>query len=146
MRGCKDNKDFLREFSVEKEVNLEIKEAISDDELVNLYNQATMVVFVPLMEPFGFIPLEAMACGTPVIGIREAGVRESIGDGQTGILIDRDPVELAQAIELLLSDKSLVEALRKRGFEDVNKNWTWEKATDRLEKNLIEVIGKNRNG
>jgi glycosyltransferase involved in cell wall biosynthesis len=142
LRGTNSHKGFLKRLAKEKEVNLEIKETISDDELVNLYNQASMVVFVPFMEPFGFIPLEAMACGTPVIGIREAGVRESIKDGQTGILVDRDKKELARAIELLLFNKNLANDFSQKALEEINDNWTWERATDRLERNFIEVLNK----
>ncbi|MDP1853779.1 MAG: glycosyltransferase family 4 protein [Candidatus Omnitrophota bacterium] len=142
LRANNTNKEYLKKLADKKKVNLEVKESVGDEELVSLYNQASLVVFVPLMEPFGFIPLEAMACGTPVIGVREAGVRESVKDGQTGILVDRDKKELANAIELLLTDKKLAETLRQGGLDEINKNWTWGKATERLENNLIETIEK----
>lgn len=125
-----------------KNVDLTIVRDISDEQLAHLYNEAFMVVFVPLMEPFGFVPLEAMACGTPVIGVREGGVRETIQDGETGLLVDRDMKELAQAIRLLVSDSGLRQRLSAEGRLCVEKEWTWKKSIDTLEQHLHEAIGK----
>src|SRR3990167_7573654 len=77
---------FLTQLAQERGVELAIQHP-SQRELVRLYNQALAVIFVPVMEPFGFIATEAMACGTPVIGVREGGIRESGIDGQTGPLV-----------------------------------------------------------
>ena len=52
---------------------------------------ARATVYAPIMEPFGFVPLESMACGTPVVGVCEGGVRETIRHEETGLLVDRDP-------------------------------------------------------
>jgi glycosyltransferase involved in cell wall biosynthesis len=69
----------------DKEVDVTVKYRPSQQELVSLYNQAMALVYIFLMEPFGLVALEAMACGTPVIGVRESGIRESVIDGITGI-------------------------------------------------------------
>ena len=61
---------------------------------MDLYNSAKAVVYAPMMEPFGLVAIEAMACGTPVVGVKEGGLRESIIDGHNGLLIDRDPKNL----------------------------------------------------
>lgn len=103
-----------------------------------------MVVFVPLMEPFGLIPLESNACGTPVIGIREGGIRESIIDGETGILVDRDEQELVQAITKLIDSQELREKLAQNGVEYVQKHWTWEKSMTLLEKYFRMVIRNSK--
>ncbi|MEP6930087.1 MAG: glycosyltransferase, partial [Flavobacterium sp.] len=50
----------------------------NDTELVNAYNQAILTVFPSRLEPLGLVPLESMACGTPVVGVAEAGIRETI--------------------------------------------------------------------
>ena len=63
---------------------------ITDEELVILYNKAKLVVYTPYMEPFGLVPLEAMSCGTPVVGVNEGGVMETVLNGKTGILVERN--------------------------------------------------------
>jgi len=132
--------DYLVQLARENNISMKILEKISDDELVRLYNEALMVVFVPLMEPFGLIPLESNACGTPVIGIREGGIRESIIDGETGILVDRGEQELVQAITKLIDSQEIREKLGQNGVEYVRKHWTWEKSTTLLEKYFQIVI------
>ena len=129
----------------QKNVKLMLKEGINDEALLNLYNQASIMVFTPLMEPFGFVSLEAMACGTPVIGVREGGLRESIKDKETGILVDRDERELRDAIEALLENDGLRDTLSKKAKNDILVNWTWDKAGNRLEDNLFRAIGQLRN-
>ncbi|MBI4409918.1 MAG: glycosyltransferase, partial [Gemmatimonadetes bacterium] len=47
--------------------------------------------YVAYDEPFGFVPLEAMACGRPVLAVREGGIPESVQDGVTGFLAPREP-------------------------------------------------------
>lgn len=132
--------DHLVQLSREKNVKMTILEKISDEELVQLYNEALMVVFVPIMEPLGLVPLESLACGTPVIGIREGGVRESIIDGETGILVDRDEQELVRAITKLIDSQELREKLGQKGVEYVRKHWNWEKSTALLEEYFRTVI------
>ena len=84
---------------------------IPDEGLVQLYNRAMLTVYAPIMEPFGFVPLESMACGTPVVGIREAGVRETVRHAETGFLVDRDPEQFAAAVLALLDDDAYDEML-----------------------------------
>lgn len=64
-------KNYLEQLAANLGVELEIKTLIPNDELVQLYNKAMLVVYAPYLEPFGLVPLEAMACGTPVVGVRE---------------------------------------------------------------------------
>ncbi|NJL59245.1 MAG: glycosyltransferase family 1 protein [Desulfobacteraceae bacterium] len=94
--------------------------------MVRLYNEATAVIFAPLMEPFGLVVLESMACGTPVIGVREAGLRESIIDGETGILADRDEEELANAVLMLTESEELRNRLSRNAVSYVREKWNWD--------------------
>ena len=66
------------------------------DELHLWYAAADVAVTTPWYEPFGLTPLEAMACGTPVIGSRVGGIAFTVADGETGFLVPpRDPDALS---------------------------------------------------
>lgn len=59
-----------------------------DQELLQLIQEATATIYIPVDEDFGMSPVESMSCGTPVIGVNDGGLKETILDGKTGILID----------------------------------------------------------
>ena len=121
-------------------VDLNIRCKPSEAELVALYNQSLMLVFMPIMEPFGLVALEAMACGTPVIGVREGGIRESVRDGQSGILINRDSIELAQAIDHLVQNPDARNRLGQQAGMYVRSEWTWAQSIDRYEKEVEKLL------
>ena len=121
-------------------VDLTLRCKPSEAELVALYNQSLMLVFVPTMEPFGLVALEAMACGTPVIGVREGGIRESVLDGHSGILVDRDSSELAQAIERLVLNPDLRSRLGEQAGVYVRNEWTWSRSIDRYEREVEKLL------
>ena len=135
-----EEKDFLVNLAKSNNVQLEICELIDDDKLVELYNKALMTIYVPEMEPFGFVPLEAMACGSPVIGVREGGIRESVKEGETGLLVDRDDEELSEAILKLKNNEELRTRISENSVEYVKVNWTWAAAAQRLVKNYEKCI------
>jgi len=132
--------DELHRLEKEHEVDVRVIYRPSQQELVNLYNEAMAVVFVPVMEPFGLVALEAMACGTPVIGVREAGIRESVVDGVTGILVDRDTAQIAAAITQLLQHEERRSQMSKQGVDHVRAQWTWEHAADRYEEEVRKAL------
>jgi glycosyltransferase involved in cell wall biosynthesis len=99
-------------------------------DLVDLYNGADLFVFPSFYEGWTSPPLEAMACGTPVITSNCSSLPETVGSA--AIQIDpNEPDELADAMEKVLSDKVLQSELIKKGFEHVALN-TWEKAAAKL--------------
>ena len=63
---------YLAALAQQLQVAVEIRALIPDEELVRLYNQARLTVYAPVMEPFGFVPLESMACQTPVVACAKA--------------------------------------------------------------------------
>lgn len=130
---------YLSQLAHQFEVRVTFHRRLSDRELVQLYNQAQCTVYAPIMEPFGLAPLESMACGTPVIGVREGGVRETIRDGETGLLTDRDPADFAQALLALLSNPRMLEEMGRKGRDWVMQTWRWEKGIERLEQHIYQV-------
>ncbi|MGC9167155.1 MAG: glycosyltransferase [Thermoplasmata archaeon] len=73
---------------------------VSHDELLNLYSEALFTAFPFIEEPFGYVPIESMACGTPVLSYNKQGPGETIINGKTGWLVSsvREFVELGRKI------------------------------------------------
>jgi glycosyltransferase involved in cell wall biosynthesis len=120
-------------------VTLHILFNLDSAQLSREYNRAKLCVYAPVLEPFGLVPLESMACGTPVVGVWEGGVRESVVDGVTGVLVDRDPAEFARAVRELLADGDRRDRYGRQGREHVLENWTWEASVEQLERHLEDV-------
>jgi glycosyltransferase involved in cell wall biosynthesis len=95
---------------------------ISDDAKVAFYQHAELFVFPSLYEGFGLDPLEAMACGCPVVCSDATSLPEIVGDA--GLLVDaRDPAKLAQAMREALADPW---PLREKGPRQASKfRWDW---------------------
>lgn len=123
-------------------VRLSVRARIADDELVRLYRGAHFTIYTPVREPFGLVPLESMACGTPVVGVREGGVPESVEDGVTGLLCARDAGALAEAARQLIADPARAAALGRSGREAVLARWTWDASVLALEAILTRVAGR----
>jgi glycosyltransferase involved in cell wall biosynthesis len=72
-----------------------------DAELRKLIQEAIATIYIPVDEDFGMSPVESMACGIPVIGVNDGGLKETILDGKTGILIHPDckPSDIAEAVK-----------------------------------------------
>lgn len=98
---------------------------VADADLPALYSAATLFVFPSLYEGFGLPPLEAMACGTPVIAANATALPEVLGSA--ALLVDPyDVAAISAAMDRALSDPKLRADLRRRGFERVSY-FTWQR-------------------
>ncbi len=89
---------------------------VEDQALPSLYTLASVFVYPSLYEGFGFPPLEAMACGTPVICSRASSLPEVVGDA--GVLVDpTDVKEIATQLERLLTDGAARRSFSQAGLE-----------------------------
>jgi D-inositol-3-phosphate glycosyltransferase len=94
------------------------------------YSAADIFVTTPWYEPFGITPLEAMACGTPVVGADVGGIRYSVADGETGGLVPpNDPDALAARLADLYGDPARLKALGRNAIRRVHGQFTWQKVT-----------------
>lgn len=116
---------------------------ISDENLARLINAAHALVHPALYEGFGFPPVEAMACGTPVLGSNASSIPEVIGDA--GLLFDpTDPDDIAAKTIQLLSDDALREELAGR-VQDQAAKFTWERAAETTEVSFENALAQRRN-
>ena len=113
---------------------------VPDEDLPAIYSAAALFVFPSLYEGFGLPPLEAMACGTPVIASNASSLPEVVGEA--GILIDlHDVGGLIEAMERVLMDEPLLSEMRARGLERA-RGFTWEKAARETLAIYREVVAR----
>jgi D-inositol-3-phosphate glycosyltransferase len=102
-------------------------------ELPDFYVGADVFVTTPWYEPFGITPLEAMACGTPVIGSAVGGIRHTVADHITGYLVPpHDPEALALQLRGLYGNPLLARRLGQAGVQRVRRLFTWDRVADEL--------------
>jgi glycosyltransferase involved in cell wall biosynthesis len=138
-RGEDDYCEKMRSLAESHEVSFEARALIDDNRLVDILNRAAAMVYAPRLEPFGLAPLEANACGLPVVAVAEGGVRETIIDGVNGLLVQHQPQMMASAIQRLAHDKDLAAQLSENGSKIVQEKWSVNAAGERLERQLIEA-------
>jgi len=107
---------------------------------VELYNRARLFLYAPYLEPFGLAPLEAMACGTPVVAVREGGVRETVIHGETGLLTERDEHAFSETVKELLQNVKKRRSMSTRAIRTVREFWTLPLAAKRLIDNLNRAV------
>ena len=103
------------------------------NELRMYYAAADVFATTPWYEPFGITPLEAMACGTPVVGSAVGGIQYSVSDGVTGFLVPpNNPRALAQRLAELHANPALARAMGRAGVRRTRSKFTWERVTEAL--------------
>lgn len=122
----------LTQLAAQKGVTLHLKHRIPEKALREFYQSAWAVMCGQRREPFGLIPIEAMACGGFVCAVAEGGFRETIQDGTTGILVERNPGAAAVKLKKFLDNEQAQEKIRVQGAACVREEWSWEKHCERL--------------
>lgn len=96
-------------------------------ELCRYYCASDVFVTTPWYEPFGITPVEAMACGRPVVGADTGGIRTTVKDGKTGFLVPaRDPAALAERLARLAGDAELCRRMGLAGARRARRLFTWQ--------------------
>lgn len=112
------------------------KGRVDDSQLVELYANAACFVFPSLYEGFGIPPIEAQACGCPVVASRAASIPEVCGDSV--VYFDPSDIgDIADKISLVLNDAELRQDLVRMGIDNCRR-YSWRKSAERL----YEIIGK----
>ncbi|SPK73339.1 putative Glycosyl transferase, group 1 [Cupriavidus taiwanensis] len=104
------------------------------DTLRLFYSAADVFVTTPWYEPFGITPVEAMACGAPVIGADVGGIRSTVVDGHTGFLVPpKAPAALAARLAELAADPALARKLGEAGRRRAQAHFTWAGVARQME-------------
>lgn len=105
------------------------------------YSAADIFVTTPWYEPFGITPIEAMACGTPVIGSNVGGIKFTVKDGETGYLIPPDePRILGDRLAFLYQNQSLLSLFGQQAMRHANQRFTWQKVTSAIASLYEDVL------
>lgn len=101
---------------------------VDREHLPALYRSADVVTCVPWYETFGIVPLEAMACGVPVVASAVGGLGDTVVHGNTGLHVPpRDPGTLAAALRALLADTDRRQAFGQAGARRARSRYSWNR-------------------
>ena len=107
------------------------------------YSAADVFVTTPWYEPFGITPVEAAACGTPVVGAAVGGIKTTVVDGETGYLVPpRDPDALADRLAHLFRNPDLLGRFGRQAVRRAGAWFTWERVAGEVAGVYAEVIAE----
>jgi glycosyltransferase involved in cell wall biosynthesis len=123
---------LARQFKVEHRV--QILRNVGREELVELYSNALAVCYLPFDEDYGYVTLEAMYSGKPVVVLKDGGgASEFVDHGSDGFVVEPQPAAIAQALDELYADKRRARILGERGREKIlAMDLSWDKVVERL--------------
>jgi glycosyltransferase involved in cell wall biosynthesis len=106
-----------------------------------LYRSADVVVCAPWYEPFGIVPVEAMACGVPVVASAVGGLIDTVVDGVTGLHVPpRSPERIAEAVIALTADEGLRRRLGAEGARRMRARYTWARVASATQRVYAEIV------
>lgn len=117
-------------------------ERISEEELAELYSESSVTACMSKLETFGLIPLESMACGTPVVAINAGGHRETVVNEVNGLLVDHSAEAIFQAINRLVTNQDENVLFSKRAVKHVREKWDLTLKNNELRELLLKITNK----
>jgi len=113
-------------------VKVQIQQDITDEDLRELYRGAKAVICCQRREPYGLVPLEAMACGSPVLAINEGGFTDNITNGKTGFLFPGTAEKGAEFLLKILTEPEETNKMRAAGRDFAVKRRSIASGADKL--------------
>lgn len=126
-RSFGDTADHLKKRAKDQQVDLEIKVRVSSEELILQYQKSFAIIYCPILEPFGLVSIEAQACGTPILGRDEGGLKETIQIGHSGYRFFDQVGPYVEQIQKWLQQPDEYEQICKRARKYVLQNWDQNK-------------------
>lgn len=117
---------------------------VSEERKLELYRRAWAVVFPSPKEGWGITNLEAAGCGTPAVASNSPGLRESVHDGETGVLVPHGDVAALQAALLALATDAALRERLSTGARAFARSLSWEKAAAETEAHLEAAVASGR--
>jgi glycosyltransferase involved in cell wall biosynthesis len=118
---------------------------VPHDRIPRLIRSADIVVCTPWYEPFGIVPLEAMACGVPVIASAVGGLTDTVVHGETGLHVPpRNPGSVADAARTLLADAALRAQFGRAGVRRVRRWYDWDRVAAQTEAVYTRLLPASR--
>ncbi|UUL76511.1 glycosyltransferase [Pseudarthrobacter sp. Fe7] len=137
--------DLAAELGVSGQVTLQGQVPRAD--MPGIFRSAGAVVCAPWYEPFGIVPLEAMACGVPVVAAAVGGLRDTVVDHATGLHVPpRDPEAIASALSLLLENPALRTKLGQAGEQRARTRYSWDRVAAETEKAYQAAVAGAHSG
>jgi glycosyltransferase involved in cell wall biosynthesis len=119
--------------------------AVAAADMPRWYRSANLLAACPWYEPFGLTPLEAMACGVPVVGTAVGGIVDTVVDGVTGDLVPaRDPHALGTALRRLLADDIRRNTYAAAAVDRARQSYAWRRIATQLAAVYAAVAGLSR--
>jgi glycosyltransferase involved in cell wall biosynthesis len=137
-----EHASYLRKIRALCRQDMEIKTNVGDWELRDLYARSAAVLYTPVNEDFGLVPLEAMASGKPCIARNEGGPKETVANGVDGFLVN-SIWEMAEKMEALSKDPERSVQMGKAGRAKVARDFTWERFLKRFGEKAEELARAN---
>jgi D-inositol-3-phosphate glycosyltransferase len=121
--------------------------AVPPAEMPRWYRSADVLAATPWYEPFGLTPLEAMACGVPVVATAVGGLTDTVVPGVTGDLVPpRDPRVLGTALRRLLSDEVRRFSYAAAALDRAGQSYSWRRVASQLSAVYAAVAGRTHAG
>jgi glycosyltransferase involved in cell wall biosynthesis len=119
--------------------------AVPTQDMPRWYRSADVLAAAPWYEPFGLTPLEAMACGVPVVGTAVGGLVDTVVDGVTGDLVPpREPRALGAALRRLLTDDMRRYSYAAAAADRAGHSYSWRRVATQLAATYAAVAGLTR--
>ena len=138
LSGRPEHQRYYKKLKSMSDASIITESNVPEERLLDLYARCYAVLYTPVDEDYGLVPLEAMASSKPCIAKDEGGPRETIKEGKDGFLVP-SIWKMAEKMEWLANNQDRCEEMGKYGKRKVERDFTWEKFLARFEEKARQV-------